>query len=191
MKRLKGIEVELPPYLNLRSKLDVNNTEALSVKALGNRFLTHVPQASPKAAEKMGRGLTSPIFLVDEAPFQPNIGIAVPAAFAAGTDARNRAEAAGEPFGNIFTTTAGKKDDRDGAYVYSVLQKCFIWTEKLFDCENYEAFKKLVCTNSGFPTIPYINLTFDHLQLDKDDEWLRKAIDNAANIVTGKQGLIS
>lgn len=182
IKRLKNIEAELPIYLKQRTKGDVNNTEALSIQKLGNRFLTHVPQASPKAANNMGRGLTSPITIVDEAPFQPNIGIAIPAAFAAGTDARNRAASAGEPYGNIFTTTAGKKDDRDGAFIYNILQNSFVFTEKLFDCKDEKAFVKMVCTNSGFADIPYINLTFDHLQLGKDNAWLRRAIQNTPGI---------
>lgn len=182
VKRLKDVESELPFYLRQRTKNDISNSEAIGISSLNNRFLTHVPQASPKAADRMGRGLTSPIFIVDEGPFQNNIGIAVPAAFAAGTNARERAEASGTPYGNIFTTTAGKKDDRDGAYIYAILQKSFVWTEKLFDCKNRADFVKMVCTNSGFSDIPYINLTFDHLQLGKDNVWLRKVIQNTPGI---------
>lgn len=182
MKRLKDIDYELPGYLRQRTKNDIANNEEMHIKSLNNRFMIHVPQASPKDAEKIGRGLTSPIMFVDEGPFQRHIATAVPAAFAASTAARQRAASVDGIYGNIFTTTAGKKDDRDGAYIFGILQQCFSWTEALFDCEDFADFKKMVCANSGFSEVPYINITLNHHQVGKDDQWLRETLQNLPGI---------
>lgn len=182
IKRLKEIDDELPVYLKRRGKNDANNTELITVNALSNRLLTHLPQASPKLANNVGRGFTSPITFVDEGPFQPNIHIAVPAALAAGTAARERAERAGDPYGNIFTTTAGKKDEVGGEFIYNILTNdCAQWTERFLDAQNAQALEAMV---RGLSTTKkyYVNITMNHKQLGKTDEWLAKAIENTAGI---------
>lgn len=181
IKRLKEIDSELPFYLKQRTKNDANNTEMITVNALKNRYVTHLPQASPKLANNVGRGLTSPITIVDEGPFQPNIEIAVPAAFAAGTDARERAARAGEPYGNIFTTTAGKKDEKGGKYIYDILCDSAEWTEKFFDAKNHADLERIVRACAPGKKF-YVNITLNHRQLGKDDDWLRRAIENTPGI---------
>lgn len=189
IERLKNIDVELPFYLKQRTKADANNTEQITIKSLGNTFTTHVPQASPKAADKVGRGLTSPIFFIDEGPFQNNVNISVPAALMAGNDSRDRAARNGEPYGTIFTTTAGKKDTKEGAYFYSLLSSAALWNEKYFDCEDQEDLERVIRAasrvmpgNKGKVTRGYyrVNITFNHKQLGYTDEWLQKKIEEAA-----------
>jgi hypothetical protein len=182
IKRLKEIDDELPIYLKRRGKNDANNTELITVNALSNRLLTHLPQASPKLANNVGRGFTSPITFVDEGPFQPNIHIAVPAALAAGTAARERAARAGDPYGNIFTTTAGKKDEVGGEFIYNILTNdCAQWTERLLDAQNAQVLEAMVRGLSATKKF-YVNITMNHKQLGKDDEWLARAIENTAGI---------
>lgn len=175
IRRMKEIIDELPPYLDLRGRDDANNTEEITVSKLDNIYSTHVPQASPKRANNMGRGLTSPIFQIDEGPFQVNIHIALPAALAATTAARESAAAAGAPYGTILTTTAGKKDEREGAYIYGIVQESTVWTEKFFDCENQADFERVVRANNH-DNLFQINATFNHRQLGKTDDWLYKAM---------------
>lgn len=179
--RIKKIEELLPYYLQFRTRLDVNNTEMLTVKAFDNKFLTHVPQKSEKMALNTGRGLTSPIFLVDEPPFQPNIGISLPAALTAGLRARQDAKKAGEPYGTIMTTTAGKKDDPDGKYIYKMLTDSAEWSEHMMDANNREHLVELITKNSR-AKVARVNLTFNHRQLGKNDQWLKEAIEGAENI---------
>ena len=168
------MDSELPLYLQQRGKNDANNLEELTVRSLGNSLRAHVPQSSPKAALKVGRGLTSPIFFIDEGPFQQNIGISMPAALAAGTAARDMAETNGEPYGTILTTTAGKRDDKDGKYIYTLLSNSAEWTEKFFDCPNLPDLEKTVrgMSHSGDCRV---NCTFNHTQIGKSDLWLKKA----------------
>ncbi|EKD22645.1 MAG: hypothetical protein ACD_84C00025G0002, partial [uncultured bacterium] len=176
--RLKEIALLLPPYLNQRTREDANNTEELTVRSLGNKYLTHVPQSSPKRAYNMGRGLTSPIFHIDESPFQPNISIALPAALAATGAAIDAAKKNNAPYGTILTTTAGKKDDRDGRFIFNLMSDAAVWTEKFFDAENLDALELMIKRNSRVG-VCRVNITLNHRQLGKDDQWLKRKLDES------------
>jgi len=178
LERLKNIQLELPFYLKQKHKGDIGNTEELSVKALGNRYRGHVPNKSPKMALNVGRGLTSPIFQIDEAAFVFNIAISLPAALAAGTAERDRARRLNEPYGTIITTTAGKKDDPDGAYMFAMVQESAVWTEKFFDAIDPADLEKLIRNNSPKGKLQ-VNCTFNHRQLGFTDDWLRRAIEES------------
>lgn len=178
LERLKKLELELPWYLKARAKMDPANTEEIKISALLNHYQGHLPNKSPKMADLVGRGLTSPIFLVDEAAFFANIEISLPAALAAGTAARDMAKLKGDPYGTILTTTAGKKDDRDGKFIYTMVEDAAIWTERFFDCKNLEELEKVIIQTSPKKEL-MVNCTFNHRQLGKTDEWLAKAIRDA------------
>lgn len=183
IERLKEMDKTLPKYLQQRTKADVNNSEEITIRQLGNHYRAHLPQKQEKMANNVGRGLTSPIFFIDEGPFQPHIGTAMPAALAAGTAARERAELNGEPYGTLVTTTAGKRDDRDGKWMYNFVSEAAEWTEKFFDCKDRVELEETVRTNSRTGQ-ERINITMNHLQLGKDDAWLKKAVEGA--IATGE-----
>ena len=181
IQRIKDIFEELPPYLLQRTKDDTNNTEEITIMRRNNFYKTHVPQSSPKNAEKVGRGLTSPIFHIDEAPFQPHIEVALPAALAATGAAADKAKAAGGHYGTILTTTAGKIDDRDGLYIYNMVQGAAVWSEKLLDCTDLVDLEKCIRNNSP-DRLVRVNITLNHRQLGKTDEWLLEKLEasNAA-----------
>lgn len=180
LKRIKDIEDMLPPYLKQRTKRDIANTEELLISSLNNGIKGHVPQASPKAAEKAARGYTSPIFVIDEAPFQANIEISMPAALSAGTAAREKAAFAGEPYGTILTTTSGSKDDRDGKHVYKHMIDSADWSEHYLDSKNVTELEEMVRKHSrgGFFRM---NIIMNHKQLGKDDAWLLKALEDSTS----------
>lgn len=178
VQRLKDIADELPRYMDQRSREDANNTEEITVNRYKNVYKTHVPQSSPKRALNMGRGLTSGIFHIDEPPFQPNIAIALPAALAATGKAVDRAREAGAYFGTILTTTAGKKDDKDGAFVYNMLSESAVWSEKFFDAENEEHLYEIIRKASPRGKLR-VNVTLNHRQLGKTDEWLMQKLEES------------
>lgn len=178
IQRLKDIDLELPPYLRQRGKSDSNNTEELTIRSLKNHYKAHVPQKSPKAALNIGRGLTSPIFFIDEGPFQPNIGISLPAALAAGTAARGEAQRNNAPWGTILTTTAGKRDDRDGKYIYAHITESADWSERFLDAKDTEELETLITRNSRTGKLS-VNCTFSHSQLGKSDLWLKRTIEDS------------
>lgn len=182
LTRLKDIIDELPFYLNQKTKKDVANTEEISIKRLDNRYRGLLPSKSPKAALNVGRGLTAPIFHIDEKAFIPNVAITLPAALPATTAARSIAKEKGEPYGNIFTTTAGKKDDKDGRFAYEMLRNSAIWTEAFLDCKNIEELIETIRLNSPSGELR-VDCTFSHRQLGYTDEWLKEQLE-----ITGSKG---
>lgn len=189
--RLKDIAADLPAYLNQKTRNDLNNTEEITIQRLGNKYKTHVPQASKKRALNLGRGLTSGIFHIDEGPFQPNIAISLPAALAATGAAVDRAKKSGAHYGTILTTTAGKKDDVDGAFIYSMVAESAVWSEKFFDARDQEHLYEIIRAASkgkdGGKGVLRVNITLNHRQLGKTDAWLMEKLeeslqtDDAAN----------
>lgn len=182
VERLKKIRDYLPKFLVNISNRDSDNQTDLTCRRLDNSYLTAVAQNSESAANNLGRGLTSPVFQIDEGPFIRFIGTTLPAALAAGTAAREEAKLYDRPHGNIFTTTAGKKDDRDGRYMYDMIHNGAVWSEAFLDAGNKEDLHdKVKKSCKGRKVI--VNCTFSHRQLGKTDEWLYEAIS-----VTGATG---
>jgi hypothetical protein len=171
--RIKAIYEELPKYLKFKTRNDLNNTEEMTINKFNNKYRTHIAQSSPKAAYNLGRGLTTPILHVDEGPFQPNINVALDACLPAMDAAIDMAAKNDEPYGIIYTTTAGKKDEASGKFFYRMIGKSARWTEKFYDCENQESLELVIRSNKGTYRV---YAEFSHRQLGKTDEWLMKKI---------------
>ena len=176
VERIKNIINLLPPYLFI-NRNDADNQQQVTYNERGNKYNTSVAQSSEAAALNVGRGLTSPIIHIDEGPFIKFIGTIIPAMLASTTAAREEAEINGMPYGNIFTTTAGKKDDRDGKYMYDLIHGGAIWSEKYLDLADRLELSKVVLKNSKGKK-PLINGTFSHRQVGKDDQWLHDVLAN-------------
>lgn len=177
MDKVRDLEEALPPYLNRRVKNDVSNTEEIKISTLNNKLTGVISNASEKIALKAARGFTAPNFFIDEAAFIPNIKIALPAALAAGIAAMDAAERNQSPHGTILGTTAGKLDDKDGAYVFRLLQNSLVWTEKLLDCSNVEDLEAIIAKNNRNEI--RVNMTLSHRQLGYTDEWLKRKMQAA------------
>lgn len=175
MDKIRDLEDTLPFYLKRRVNSDVSNTEEIKISALNNKLTGVISNASEKIALKAARGFTAPTFIIDEASFIPNIATALPAALAAGIAAMDAAAINNSPYGVIITTTAGKLDDRDGAYVFSLLQESLVWNEALYDCIDTDNLRSIIEKNN-INGVCRINSTFSHRQLGYTDEWLRRKI---------------
>jgi len=187
LKKVKDLFDELPEYLNFSTKKDIFNTDEVRLKEpINNSFKGALSSSSPKQAEKVGRGFTSPINLVDEAAFIDNIAIAMGAMLMSGNAARTAAEANGKPYGTILATTAGNTDDRDGKYVFQLANAATTLDEHFFDALNLKDLNELIYKNSNAgkneAKRPIINITLSYRQLGYDDEWLEKKL--AENIST-------
>ena len=178
LARLKKLEGELPFYLRQRTKYDIGNDSELYIKSLENRYRGHLPNKSAKLALNVGRGLTSPIFHIDEGAFLFNIEISLGAALAAGTAMRDIAELNGDPYGTIITTTAGKKDDRDGAFMYKLTEESAVMSEKFYDAKDLPDLRRIVQKASPKGRLR-VNCTYNHRQLGYPDSWLKNAITSA------------
>ena len=177
--RLKDLMLMLPNYLKALAPSDVANTEEIKISLNENRYRALLPSKSEKMALNVGRGLTSETLQFDEIAFLYNIGLSLPAALAAGTAAMDRAKLNGDPYGIIYTTTAGKKDDRDGKYVYeNIYRTSAKWAEALLDSPNAEALINAITKSSVGGNVRVL-VEFQHRQLGYTDEWLRDTIKRA------------
>lgn len=178
IKRLKNQRSKLPPWMVQQSRKDADNTEILTNVKLGNNYLTAVGRSDKIAADNVGRGLTGALLHSDESPYTPNIHISLPVALAAGTDARGNAKKNGTPYCNIFTTTAGKLDTKEGAYCFNIFSEGAWWDEKYLDAKNRSHLAEMMDANMRGERLIF-NGTFSHLQIGRTNEWLKEAIVNA------------
>jgi len=75
----------LPGYLRLLSKKDIKNNERITVNTIGNSMNLYVGRNDKKAADNLGRGMTSPLVRIDEFAYIYNIQITLPVLLAATT----------------------------------------------------------------------------------------------------------
>lgn len=184
IERIKEIRDLLPDYIYTPNRLDADNSEVVTNVQLKNRYQTAVGRNDRVAADKLGRGLTVPIVHFDELAYISMIGASLPVALSSGSAARDEARAAGQPYGNIYTTTAGDRTSRDGRYAYEFLTGGIPWSEHFLDLPDQEALVKVVekAARSGKGTKPLIYGAFNHRQLGKTDDWLyRKLRESAAH----------
>ena len=181
LSKLKAFFDEFPEYLNFSTKKDIFNSDEVKLRELNNTFKGNLSSSSPKQAEKVGRGFTSPINLIDEAAFIENIAISLGAMLMTGNAARSAAERNGNPYGTILATTAGNTSDRDGAYIYSLITASTTWDDRFLDCAGVQELNDLIFKNSSAgknqTKRPIINISFSYRQLGYDEEWLKKKLE--------------
>lgn len=176
--KIKQIRDTLPAYCWVHSKDDADNTEIFTYNSRSNKLLTCIAQNSENSALNAARGITSARLISDETAFTKFIRIMLPAALAAGTTARNIAEVEGIPYGNVFTTTPGKRDEPDGKFVYDMFHEGYYWDESLMDVNTRDELIELINHGSkGDRTL--IHAPFTHRQLGMTDAELYKAMSNA------------
>lgn len=171
VQRLKEIRNLLPEYIYYPNALDADNSELITNLRLVNRYKTAVGRNDKIAADKLGRGLTVPIMHFDELCYINMIELSLPVALSSGSAARDEAKAEDQPYGNIFTTTAGNINSRDGGYAYRFMTGGMPWDEFLFDIPNRKKLERVVEKGST-GTKPLIYGAFNHRQLGRSDEWL-------------------
>lgn len=172
VKRLKLMRDALPSYLNTYAKnIDSNNPYGLTNKEYGNEMFTGVAQSSVTAADNLGRGSTSPNNQIDEGPFCKLIHVTFPTFLSSSNAARENAKKHGSFYGNIYTTTAGKLDTVEGAYMFDLFSSGMVFDErKLFNATNERELNLIVQTNAKGKNLVFVSLS--HRQLGFTDEWL-------------------
>lgn len=172
VNRLKEIRNGLPQYLlDCNKLLDTERKEGLSYNKLKNQYQTFVAQSDSHGAEKLGRGMSTPAQHWDEFAFFKNIMISYPTAINATNAAAEQAKEAGLPHTNIITTTAGRTDSPEGKFARNIIDRCMLFSEKLYDSRDREELGKLVESNS---TNKMIYAVFSYLQLGKTHEWFKE-----------------
>lgn len=182
VERLKAIRALVPKYLSrFDPRVDSDNKEGLGCKLLDNRYRIAIGQNNEISANNLGRGMTSPIIHNDEGPFIKYMDVVMPALLKAGNAARDQAKAAGAHYGNIFTTTAGKKDTRSGRYMFDFMMGGMICDERVLLDAGSEKNATDIVRKSSHGIKPLVNATFSHRQLGYTDEWLAEKIRDSAS----------
>ena len=189
IRRIQNSFRRYPYYLNPLTKLDADNSELITVKKRNCYLNTGIAQAQPESAERVGRGFSSHVLLLDEAAFCLNLSLSFNSASASQNAAIEKAREAGMPYGCVIATTAGSKDTDYGAYAYKLYSEGCPWTEELLDCKDAEELEKRVRAGSNPMSaiakngIYAVTGVFSHKQLGKDDAWLSENASRAG--VTG------
>lgn len=183
VSRIKESRKLVPDYLYAVTSRDTDNTFEVTNKTNLNKIKTFVGQKDKTAANNRGRGMTVPIVWGDEGPFTPNVDITVSAMLGATSAARDQAARTNSPYGNIFTTTAGDRSQREGQFMFNLFSSAMPWTEALYDCQNeqelYDRVKAgTVAINDSFKPLVGVACVFNHKQLGFDDDWLMKVLEN-------------
>lgn len=169
--RIKTIRDELPKYLIKTQKtLDTENKSSIYYAKRETSFQTKAAQASVSSAFNVGRGKTYLPVFTDEGPFCANIHISYPVMMNSANKAREFARANSIPFGNIFITTAGIIDTKEGRFSYDLMNKACFFTEDLYDCESNSELKYVIEKNS---INKMLYGEFSPYQLGYDDEWIK------------------
>lgn len=186
LAKVKALFEELPEYINFSTKKDIFNSDEVNLRDLSNKFKGNLSSSSPKQAEKVGRGFTAPINIIDEGAFIENIAVAMGAMLMSGNAARTAAAANGKHYGTVIATTAGDIDDRDGNYIFRLCTSATTWDERFMDAEDEKELNELILTNSNAAKNearrPMVHLSLSYRQLGYDDAWLQQKI--AENIST-------
>lgn len=191
MGHIKSLFEELPSYLNFKTKKDITNNEEITVKELKNKLQAVIGQASVKSADKLGRGITTPIIWSDESAFTNNIATTLPALLTASNAAIDSAKREGGHYGFIFTTTAGFLENKDGKYFKEKMyDTCLPFTESFYDTADLKELTDLIRKNNrarmerdGITKVKSapvrLLLEYNHRQLGYTDEWLREKIEQS------------
>lgn len=174
-KDLQKIESYLPTYLKRVTAKDMDSTEGITVKSMGNSLTIKLAQKSVEAAKNLNRGSTDTIICADEVPYLYNIDISLPVALSAGSKAIRSAKSIGQPAGIVLYTSAGYIDTKSGKYAYDIYKTGAKWSEKLYDLPNREALENYVKQNSS-GNFDIMIVEMNHRMLGYTDEWLKDTI---------------
>lgn len=178
--RIKDIRECLPTYLqcklvyndNKKALKGSDNKEFVENAVTGNRIDTKASPTNPQTADNAGRGLTIPIFWVDEFAFLKYNDIIFKAAAPALSQASAEARANNKPYGKILTSTPGDMETDYGAEAYRYLQDSAPFVERFYDWD-IEEVKTYIAKNAvnGF-----IKINFNYRQLGRDEKWFEDQV---------------
>ena len=176
IKEYKLMRDLLPKWMWYLHPKDADNQHEFTTLSRGNRTKSYVPQGDPEAANGVGRGTTPTLVTGDEVPFLPYAEISIPSLIAATTASFDEARANGSMHGILYTTTAGDLSTDSGKYVFEKIKSiAMFFSEILYDCVDRKDAVATIRANSKSEA-PYVDISFNHLQLGYSDAWLREKI---------------
>ena len=181
LEKLKKQRALLPPYLQLREQVvvdeilgtvdkEVDNVKKIYNPQTKNTIVAKSGPSSKDKAVRLGRGNTLPIWWVDEFDFTEWVDEIVGAAGPAFGKAHEQALANNSMSSRIFTSTPGDLDSSAGKASMKVINKMCRFSETWYD-KGPEFAKKIIDNNSENGIV---DITFGYKQLGKDEDWFRR-----------------
>lgn len=167
--RLRDIKYALPEWAISKNMRDKENAGGIYYAALNNTYSTICSQNDELAADRVARGASTPFQHYDEIDFIKYIRIMYGAAVAATVTARENASKAGAPNANILTSTAGFLDADEGVFAQEIRDKCMLFYDGLYDCENSYQLNDILVKNSLNRMMLII---YSYIQLGKTQAWI-------------------
>lgn len=196
LKDVKDILANLPSYLRISDKKDIDNTEQLYSAINDNSIGTRLPSNSEEAALNKGRGLREPCQWFDEMPFTKYIKDTYLSSANGWIESARRAAINNSPYHRLLSSTPGILGTSEGDWVHdTLLSKTAKFDEKLYDMP-LEKVKNYV-SNESENDIVYIRFTYK--QLGKGEDYYQaqcrallqdqEAIDREVNLKWSRRSL--
>lgn len=183
LQDIKDLRSELPEYLRYDSimtakgepkLMDGNQTE-LRNEHNDNYIKAYASATNEKNADRIGRGASQPIQVMDEFAFVPHIETIYTAAAPAYLEVARQARLQGRPYGKMILSTPGDLDDRDGKYAKSFINLSAPFHEKLYDSRSMDEVRTYINENSKTDVL-YIK--FSYQQLGRGEDYFIEACRN-------------
>lgn len=175
LERIRNIRSQLPKYLRFDTKFNAENKElklpenkedAFNPKTK-NKLVTKPCATSNERADKLGRGMTSPIAWWDEFAFLKFNMTIYEAASPATSQAAREAEAHGKPHCKLITTTPGDMSTQYGRDAYVFRNKCAPFSEEYYDWDIDDVRETLNKNSDN----RFFNINFSYAQLGRDSTY--------------------
>lgn len=168
LKRTLSIIRHLPDWLAfLTPGGDIDNVRQFSSCTTKNTITTVSAPKDPIQADKIGRGLTTPMQWSDEFAFLSHNDIVYEAAGPALSQAKIEAKRFNKPYFRLITTTPNNRDIPEGAYAYEMKEDAVKFDETVYDM-TYDDLHIWIRKNSQ-NDFTYIKYTWE--ELGRDKEW--------------------
>ena len=178
LKRVKDAMEGIPDYLlsSVNKRSDIFNVESMLIRSNNNQIKLLAAPSNPNAADKQGRGATSPIVWLDEFAFLKYNRIIFNALVPANSTASELARKNKTPYGILITTTPSNLDEDQGAYCKLLIDNAWKFDEHIYDWywENGEEYIHQYINDPIHSENNFVYIEFSYKQLGKDDAWLEE-----------------
>ena len=173
LKRVTDIIDLLPEYIRDVFKSpngkDKDNITEIYIKSNNNTIIAKSSAKDPVAANKLGRGLTAPLWYGDEWAFMKYNNVIHSSAVPALSTASDFAKENNKPFGRTITTTPSSLELEEGSYCKQQIDQSAEFTEKMYDM-TFKELDSFVYHNS---TNNYIYIEYSYLEIGRSKKWFK------------------
>lgn len=169
----KTLRDTLPKYLQFYNrKTDKDNVEEITFQTLNNKLNKKAPPSSIDAARKAGRGFSTPFIWFDESAHIKNINHIYNSALFAFKTIADFAKKRNQPYGKVFSTTAGWLTEEHGLWCKNLFDSSASFIEDLYDFDEKDVEIYIENNSSN----GQLDIEYMYYDLGKDDNYLEEIV---------------